>query len=127
MHDRLKSLRKKLGFKQGEFAEKLGLSQTYYSEIEKGKKGFSATVLLSLYALNVNLDWLIGGDGEMFRTSGAVPSDPLLSNLVFVFQQLSEENKKLVLNYAIDQKDLQQYRKIAEKLPLDCGKLPLDS
>ena len=119
MHNRLKSLRKKLGFKQGEFAEKLGLSQTYYSEVEKGKKGFSATVLLSLYALNVNLDWLIGGEGEMFRTSGSTPVDPLLSDLIFIFQQLSEENKKLVLKYAVDQKDLQQYRKIGEKLPLD--------
>ncbi|MBR6409093.1 MAG: helix-turn-helix transcriptional regulator [Alphaproteobacteria bacterium] len=120
MHNRLKLLRKKIGVKQWEFAEKLGLSPTYYSEVEKGKKSFSATVLLSLYKLNVNLDWLIGGEGEMFRTSGSVPSDPLLSDLVFVFNQLSENSKKLVLNYAHDQKDLQEYRKIAQKVPLDC-------
>ncbi len=106
MHNRLKSLRKKLGFNQGEFAEKLRISQTYYSEIERGSKGFSATVLLSLYALNVNLDWLIGGEGEMFRTSGYIPSDPLLSELILVFKQLPENRKKLVLNYAIDQKGL---------------------
>ncbi len=111
MHNRLKLLRKNLGFSQAEFAEKLGISQTFLSDIEKGKKGFSANILLSLLRLNVNLDWFIGGEGEIFRSSGSDPSDPLLSDLIFAFKQLPENRKKLVLNYAIDQKDLSDFLK----------------
>ncbi len=106
MHNRLKFLRKKMQLNQTEFADKLGISQTYYSDIERGLKGFSSTVLLSLYALNVNLDWLISGNGDMFRSSEAPSTDPLLSDLVSVFQQLPENRKKLILNYALDQKGL---------------------
>lgn len=38
IHKSLKILRQKLGINQTEMAVKLGVSQSYYSEIEKGRK-----------------------------------------------------------------------------------------
>ncbi len=120
MNKRLISLRKKMGCKQGEFAEILGIAQAFLSEIEKGKKGFSLNLAVKLYSLGVNLNWLIGGEGEMFRSSGSIPSDLLISDLILVFRQLPENRQRLVLNYARDQKTLSDLSKNAENLPLDC-------
>ena len=106
MNNRLKSLRKKLDLTQAEFAEKLGISQTFLSDIEKGKKGFSASILLSLWRLNVNLDWFVGGEGSMFKEkSGQAEIESvdidLLNNIV---KELPLKRQKMVLNYAEDQR-----------------------
>ncbi|MBQ4438076.1 helix-turn-helix transcriptional regulator [bacterium] len=107
MNKRLILLRKKMSYKQKEFAEILGVTQAFLSEIEKEKKNVSLNIVVKLYSLGVNLNWLIGGEGEMFRTSNFVPSsDSLLSELLLIFKQLPDERKKLVLDYAIDQKTL---------------------
>lgn len=41
----IKNLRKQKGFKQTEFAEKCGLSQSYLSSIEKGRKEPTLSIL----------------------------------------------------------------------------------
>jgi phage repressor protein C with HTH and peptisase S24 domain len=65
-NERLKSFRKYLKKKQGEFSESLGLKQGSYSPIESGKGGISYQLLKSLVSTyNLNPTWLVTGQGSM--------------------------------------------------------------
>ena len=64
---RLKTLRIELGYKQGEFAQLVGLKQGSYSDIERGKNAINLKILGFLAKnYNVNANWLILGDGEIY-------------------------------------------------------------
>lgn len=63
----MEDVRHHLRLSKSDFAEKLGVSPSYYSQILNGKKGLShqkRTALFELY--HVNLTWLSTGEGEMF-------------------------------------------------------------
>ncbi len=65
---RFKELRKELRLSQEGFADKIGLSKSAVSAVESDKSFVSLNVMRSLFMeLNVNLNWLIAGQGEMFN------------------------------------------------------------
>jgi len=52
---------------QGEFAKRLGISQSLVSAIEKGERRASLDVLQALHdTLGISIDWLISGQGEPY-------------------------------------------------------------
>jgi transcriptional regulator with XRE-family HTH domain len=64
---RVKAVRDKLNLKQGAYATKLGISQSFLSYIEKGLRKPSYELLLSLLSnFKVNLHWIVTGVGDMF-------------------------------------------------------------
>jgi len=70
VNERLKILRKSLNLSQKEFAEKLGIKQGSYSALETGSsKITNSSLLLLVNTYNVNTNWLLYGDGEMFLQS----------------------------------------------------------
>ena len=106
MHERLKAIRKTLGLKQGKFAEQLGIAQTYLSDIEHGRKGFPATLLMALDKENVNLHWLLTGEGEMFYSPDFPLESDLSEKIKKMVHELPLKRQKMVLNYAEDQQNL---------------------
>ncbi len=67
INDRFFELRIKLGLKQGELADVLGVTKASVSQIESGKIGVSKKVrLILLQEYNVNPQWLDEGIGTMF-------------------------------------------------------------
>lgn len=67
MNKRLKELRSKLGISQAVFAEKIGIKQTSYSDIETGRRELTERNLnLICKEFNVNENWLRNGEGSMF-------------------------------------------------------------
>jgi transcriptional regulator with XRE-family HTH domain len=65
---RLKDIRKKLNLRQKEFAEKMDITMVTLSDIETGKKRPGSDILFNLSELyDVNLDFLLFGQGSMFR------------------------------------------------------------
>lgn len=68
---RLRLVRDKLD--QATFAGLLNVSPSYISMIEKGKRlpGTTLTELTSI-KFNVNLDWLLTGEGEMYNEGGRI-------------------------------------------------------
>ena len=57
--------RKEKGMKQSELAEKVFISNTYMSYIEKGRKNPTTAVLSDIAdALGITLDQLVKGDGD---------------------------------------------------------------
>jgi len=59
LNNRIKFLRKKLGLKQREIADSLGVSQGHWSDIEGGRKRPSDTLLIAFaYRYALPLDWI---------------------------------------------------------------------
>lgn len=68
VNERIKELRKALGFTQQEFAEKIGIKRNTVAQYEMGRNQPIDTVIaLICREFNVNEDWLRYGEGEMFR------------------------------------------------------------
>ncbi|MFB9862722.1 helix-turn-helix domain-containing protein [Rufibacter immobilis] len=111
---RFKQIREQLGLTQKEFADELGMKQTYISAIELGNRDISNNVLKKLFELyGVSADWLkynIGGNSiistkysintnqEIYNTkSGKKPHSNKISHGDDVssgFITLSPEDKK---------------------------------
>ncbi len=59
--DNIRTVRKQRGYSQEEFADIVGFSRSYYTEIETGKRNISVLNLTKiLKALNVNPNEIIG-------------------------------------------------------------------
>jgi len=72
--DRLKHLRKEIGFNnQAEFSEVVNIPLSTLQRYEQGKMKMPHTFLEILSKnFNVNVNWLLTGDGEIFNNSQAV-------------------------------------------------------
>jgi transcriptional regulator with XRE-family HTH domain len=65
--ERLKDIRFVLRLSQKQMAEKLGIKSQSISKVESDSGNFSIDVYVKLVELfNVNLNWLLAGNGEMF-------------------------------------------------------------
>ena len=67
LSERLRYYRKSIGLTQEDFANKLGIKQGSYSDIERGKvKKLSDSVFALLKMVyNLNPNWVLRGEGEM--------------------------------------------------------------
>lgn len=67
MNERVKTLRKVLQLNQTEFGKKIGITMRAVQKWENGESKPQNSTLKSLInTFNVNPDWLLTGDGEMF-------------------------------------------------------------
>lgn len=67
MNTRIRELIKALGLKQAEFAQRLGVSRPFVSELCSGSKNPSDRTIQDICReFNVNERWLRTGEGEMF-------------------------------------------------------------
>ena len=79
MNDRLKELRRILGLKQREFADALGVKTGAVGAWESGSfKPGAARVELICERFRVSRDWLINGEGPVFKEDSA-PDAPQAS------------------------------------------------
>jgi transcriptional regulator with XRE-family HTH domain len=91
--DRLRLLRKKLGLNQGEFALKLGITQTALSMIEIGRSKLTEkNIKLISVTFNVNENWLRTGEGEMFAAQS-----PFDKELLDIFKRLTPGTQDFLL------------------------------
>jgi transcriptional regulator with XRE-family HTH domain len=68
-YQRFRELRKALSLNQQELASFFGVDQSFISKVEKGETWLRLELLEKMRNThNVNLDWLISGEGDMFRT-----------------------------------------------------------
>lgn len=75
---RLRVVRKSKNLSQGGMAASLGFkSRGFWSELEAGKKEPTGTLILLLSEIhNVSRDWLLTGEGEMWKASPAIEVPP---------------------------------------------------
>jgi len=91
--ERIKLLRKHLGLTQKEFAKRIGVIDRLVSKWEKGANDpTTKSLLLIAKEFNVNLHWLLTGEGEMFIRK-ETPSTGVLSSSIIdreLFQRITE-------------------------------------
>jgi transcriptional regulator with XRE-family HTH domain len=94
MIDRIRAIRRELGINQGEFARRIGLTQTAMSMIEVGKSKLTEqNIKLICVTFNVNEHWLRTGEGEMFGSLS-----PYEKELLETYRQLTEETQDFILD-----------------------------
>ena len=73
--ERIQSIEDRLGLSQLNFARQLGVSQSFLSQVEAGKRKPSFELLFSLHTrFKVELPWVLTGTGEMFSQRGREPA-----------------------------------------------------
>ena len=100
-NERIKQLRKHLGYTQRFFSSSLDIKQGSYSDVERGKAGISAVLLKNLIKrYRVNPLWLCEGEGGMFideelvnKTYGK-PDDKFESKFEELFKSKHQSEKK---------------------------------
>lgn len=76
----LKKIRQDQGLTLSKFGELLETSYSYLSEIENGKKALSLNLIMSLSAkCEVNVNWLLTGEGQMYRQEKERPSNGIVN------------------------------------------------
>lgn len=104
MRSRLKDLRKKLRLTQEEFGYNLGLARNTIAQYESGRIIPSNSVTLSICkTYNVNENWLLTGEGEMFNT--LTPSEEIEGFLSTLAIAGDENFKKRLILYLAQMKD----------------------
>jgi len=94
--DRIRLVRKTLGLNQGEFARRIGLTQTSLSMIELEKSVLTEkNIKLICATFAVNEDWLRAGNGEMFGSAS-----PHEKELLEVFGKLTADTQEFILDMA---------------------------
>jgi len=94
--DRIRLIRKTIGLKQGEFALRIGLTQTALSMIELGKTALTEkNIKLICATFAVDEEWLRTGEGEMF---GSI--SPYENELLAVFGKLTPDTQEFILEMA---------------------------
>jgi len=97
INNRLKEIRKSLKINQSEFASKIGMAQSGYSQIETGENTLTdQNIKLVCLIYDVNESWLRSGEGEMFNNK-TKPKDEDEKRLLDMFRCLSPEMQVFVL------------------------------
>ena len=105
-NERLKMVRQTLNLTQKNFAKSVFISTSHYTLIETGNRTIKDSFLDSLCKIyNVNKDWLVTGQGDMFLNE---PPDVKLEELMDIFKRLNGHFQ----GYILDQvRNLEKFQK----------------
>ncbi|WP_312125157.1 helix-turn-helix domain-containing protein [Lysinibacillus boronitolerans] len=104
MNERMRYLRKTLGFNQKEMGDKIKLSQTHISSLENGAREATDRIISDICReFNVNEQWLRTGEGEMFIQPETFSLDEYAQK-----SQLSELELDIIKSYMDLNKDVRQ-------------------
>ena len=104
MNERVKEIRLALKLSQKQFAEKIGLKQTTFSDIENNRCPVTERTIIAICSIfNVNENFLRYGDGEMFNII-----DKEFEEFFSIYKQLSEPLQDFLLQSANNLIDLQE-------------------
>lgn len=80
MKERIKAIRKDIGFTQQEFADRLGVKQNTIAQYEMGRTSPSDAIIFSICReFNISEEWLRNGAGDMFVS---IPPDKAIDSFV---------------------------------------------
>lgn len=93
--ERVRDIRKELGLTLEKFGEKLGVGKTAISKIEKGENSLTDQMLKAICReYNVNYDYIMNGDGEMFSDLPQTVLDELCSQY-----DCDADDRKMIQEY----------------------------
>lgn len=90
---RIKEIRKSLNLTLEKFGEKIGVTKTAISRIEKGERGCTEQMTKAICReFNVDYIWLTTGDGEMFVDS----DDDFIEKIDRIMASESDARKNMI-------------------------------
>lgn len=96
--ERAKEVRKTLGLTLEKFGEKIGVTKTAISRIEKGERSCTEQMTKSICReFNVDYKWLTTGEGEMFLDN----DENCIARIVQIMSDEKDFRKKL-FNFFLD-------------------------
>lgn len=100
--ERFKAVRAKFGLTATEMAVKVGLSdRSSWERYERGKHIPSGDVLLHLSDMNVDINWLLTGDGHMLKEADAgVPTEAALQARLAEIESLLDQEQDMPISPA---------------------------
>jgi transcriptional regulator with XRE-family HTH domain len=99
MKDRLKELRRSLKLTQGEFGEKIGMTDASVSHMELGRTAMSKqNVRLISLVFGVREEWLEHGVGDMMNEAAILTDRE--KRLLELFRRLSPLAQRMLIEYA---------------------------
>jgi transcriptional regulator with XRE-family HTH domain len=88
LNERVKAIRTTLGISQREFSKRIYITQSFYGDLELGKKNINDRIIqLISTQFNVNKEWIKNEQGEMFSSP---PPDLKRERLIEIYNQLPE-------------------------------------
>ena len=113
LRHRIKEIRDYFNLNKKEFAERLGISPAYITDIESGKKEKVSKMLAKLISceFGVNLNWIEKGEGSKFDDSNNDTSSERM--LLEFIKDLPKNAKDSIIQYA--EEKWQLYKFINEK------------
>ena len=107
IYERIKAVRNALGLSQADFVKPLGIKQGHYSDVERGAKKPSDTLLIAMtYRYAINPLWLYENKGEMFIGHGEVTDAASAMNLSEPdLKDIAEKIQFIYTHGAEDQRD----------------------
>jgi transcriptional regulator with XRE-family HTH domain len=120
--DRFKKVRISLGLSQQEFAQSLGTTQSWVSEIETGFKQPSDTLLIAIqYRYKVNRKWILFGQGEMFEEPPEFFKvneglNDISEKILILLKDMPEEARREILRSLEEKKLLQELMEERRKM-----------
>lgn len=109
MNKRIKELRKYMGLSQEEFGNRLGISKSAISKIEKGDfEPAQRTIKAICREFNVSYAWLVDGKGEMFSNIPETILDELIDEydldfldkkIIKKYLELTDDERNVIKKY----------------------------
>ena len=140
MNERIKQLRKTLGFTQQEFAERIGVKRNTIAQYETGRNEPIGSVLnLICKEYNVNPDWLRNGSGEMFIEPATFSLDEYAQanklnkteiSIIRGFMELNPDTRKAIYNvfsnaFNDEEDDILKYDEIPTAAEIEANYSPI--
>lgn len=112
--ERIKEIRKTLNLTLEKFGEKIGVTKTAISRIEKGERGCTEQMTKAVCReFNVDYIWLTTGDGEMFVEN----DDDVVEMIDRIMVGENEFHKNLFKTFArLDESELLALESIMKKV-----------
>lgn len=140
MNERIKQLRKTLGFTQQEFAERIGVKRNTIAQYETGRNEPIGSVLnLICKEYNVNPDWLRNGSGEMFIKPATFSLDEYAQtnklnkteiSIIRGFMELNPDTRQAIYNvfsnaFNDEEDDILKYDEIPTAAEIEANYSPM--
>lgn len=95
IHERIKMIRERFDLTQEEFGERISLSRPQITLMEAGKRQLSERTANDICRVfGVNQEWLIHGEGEMFKEKEAY-----IQYLVYHVLNADEKERDFLMTY----------------------------
>jgi transcriptional regulator with XRE-family HTH domain len=122
INERITVVRESKSMKQKDFSELINIPRSSLSEIESGKRSVSIDVIvgISTYFKDVSVDWLLTGEGEMYRQS-SLNSDLHAAKVLQMYEALNDVQQREILSALEEKKQLNHLMEAVHQLQLKVG------